>query len=175
MVPTGWELPFPSSLFAGGGAGQQPPQQQPQPAGPGEQQQQQQAGGDADPGAAAAAGSWAATAANLPQVMAAFSAAAWNIIGEEQPPRVRLRMWRFDADKPTALLAVLGSEQASGNLCMEVSDAVLCSGGRGCPRQREAACLRCCGGCNWRWDLCYLPVCCPWYQAACPEHAAVAG
>jgi hypothetical protein len=130
MVPTGWELPFPSSLFAGGGAGHQQ-QQQPQSAGPAsqQQQQQQQAGGDAaDPAAAAVAGSWAATAANLPQVMAAFSAAAWNIIGEEQPPRVRLRMWRFDADKPTALLAVLGQEQASGNLRMQVSDAVLCSG-----------------------------------------------
>lgn len=73
MVPTGWELPFPASLFAGGeqaaGAG---------PAGPGD----------------AASNSWAATAASLPQVMAAFSAAAWNIIGQEQPPRVRLRLWR---------------------------------------------------------------------------------
>ena len=73
MVPTGWELPFPASLFAGGeqaaGAG---------PAGPGD----------------AASNSWVATAASLPQVMAAFSAAAWNIIGQEQPPRVRLRLWR---------------------------------------------------------------------------------
>lgn len=72
MVPTGWELPFPSNLFAGG---------QPTAAGPG------QAGSDGG-------GGWAATAASLPQVMAAFSAAAWNIIGEEQPPRVRLRIWR---------------------------------------------------------------------------------
>lgn len=35
--------------------------------------------------------------ASLPHVMAAFSAAAWNIIGEEQPPRVRLRLWRWVA------------------------------------------------------------------------------
>lgn len=30
-----------------------------------------------------------------PQLMAAFSAAAWNILGEEQPPRVRLRLWKY--------------------------------------------------------------------------------
>ena len=72
MVPTGWELPFPASLFAGG---------------------EQPAGGGSGQGDAASS-SWAATAASLPQVMAAFSAAAWNIIGQEQPPRVRLRLWR---------------------------------------------------------------------------------
>lgn len=75
MVPTGWELPFPASLFTGG-------------------QAQGERGGGGGPGSGAAAGSWEATAASLPQVMAAFSAAAWNIIGEEQPPRVRLRLWR---------------------------------------------------------------------------------
>lgn len=53
--------------------------------------------------------------------MAAFSAAAWNIIGDEQPPRVRLKLWRFDAGKPTAPL------EAGGNLRLQISDAVLCS------------------------------------------------
>lgn len=120
MVPTGWELPFPSSLFSGGqqqGAGAAAA------AGPG----QVGVGGIEGSGG----GGWAATDASLPQVMAAFSAAAWNIIGEEQPPRVRLRMWRFDAARPAALLAVLGSERGSGNLKLQVSDAVLCSGGLG--------------------------------------------
>lgn len=115
MVPTGWELPFPSTLFSGG--------------------QQAAAGAAGGPGSqgqgpAEADSSWAATVASLPQVMAAFSAAAWNIIGEEQPPRVRLRMWRFDASKPTALLAVLGAEHPSSNLLLQIPDAVLCSGGR---------------------------------------------
>ena len=72
MVPTGWELPFPTSLFTGGAA---------PGAGTGQ-------GGSGD-------ASWAAAAASLPHVMAAFSAAAWNIIGEEQPPRVRLKLWRW--------------------------------------------------------------------------------
>lgn len=45
---------------------------------------------------------------------------------------------RFDVDKPTALLAVLGAEQGSGNLRLQISDAVLCSG------------APCCGGC-WAW------------------------
>lgn len=73
MVPTGWELPFPASLFAGG---------------------EQAAGGSPAAQGDPASNSWAATAATLPQVMAAFSAAAWNIIGQDQPPRVRLRLWR---------------------------------------------------------------------------------
>lgn len=73
MVSLGWELPFPSNLrepFAPGVTTDPlstdiwPPPQ-----------------GLGNP-------------ATLPQVMAAFSAAAWNIIGEEQPPRVRLRLWR---------------------------------------------------------------------------------
>ncbi|KAL4443318.1 hypothetical protein ABPG75_011055 [Micractinium tetrahymenae] len=118
MVPTGWELPFPSSLFSGG---QQAAAGTAGRGGGGLDGQghgQGPAGGDSG---------WAATAATLPQVMAAFSAAAWNIIGEEQPPRVRLRMWRFDASKPTALLAVLGAEQASSNLLLQIPDAVLCS------------------------------------------------
>eukprot|EP00887_Chlorella_sp_A99_P001076 scaffold14.g1076.t1 len=99
MVPTGWELPFPTSLFAGGPAG---------------------AAGAGAHGAGEA--NWAAAAAaSLPHVMAAFSAAAWNIIGEEQPPRVRLKLWRFDPAKPTAPLEI------GGNLRMQISDAVLCS------------------------------------------------
>jgi hypothetical protein len=109
MVPTGWELPFPSNLFSGGQAAP--------------------TGGSAAGGGAADAPGWAAAAASLPQVMAAFSAAAWNIIGEEQPPRVRLRIWRFDAARPTALLAVMGAERGSGNLRLQIPDAVLCSGG----------------------------------------------
>ena len=48
-----------------------------------------------------------------------------------QPPRVRLRLWRYDAVRPTALLAVLGSEEAGGNLRLQISDAVLCSGAVG--------------------------------------------
>lgn len=114
MVPTGWELPFPSNLFSGG-----------QPAGNSGDQGQ----GGAHSGGGGGGGSWAAATASLPQVMAAFSAAAWNIIGEEQPPRVRLRMWHFDAARPTTLLSVLGAEQSSGNLRLQISDAVLCSGG----------------------------------------------
>lgn len=117
MVPTGWELPFPSSLFSGA---QQAAAGTAAGGGPGSQGH----------GLADADSGWAATVASLPQVMAAFSAAAWNIIGEEQPPRVRLRMWRFDAAKPTALLAVLGAEQASSNLLLQIPDAVLCSGGQ---------------------------------------------
>jgi hypothetical protein len=35
---------------------------------------------------------------------------------------------RFDVDRPSALLAVLGSERSSGNLRLQISDAVLCSG-----------------------------------------------
>ena len=76
MVPTGWELPFPASLFTGGAGGGE------------------RGGGSGGAGADPAGQTWAAQAASLPQVMAAFSAAAWNIIGEEQPPRVRLRLWR---------------------------------------------------------------------------------
>jgi activator-of-BECN1-regulated-autophagy protein 1 len=78
MVPTGWELPFPSNLFSGSG----------------------QAGGGAGGGAAGngsgsrGGGDDPSGWGSLPQVMAAFSAAAWNIIGEEQPPRVRLRLWK---------------------------------------------------------------------------------
>jgi activator-of-BECN1-regulated-autophagy protein 1 len=56
-----------------------------------------------------------------PQLVAAINASVWNIIGEEQPPRVRLRLWRFDAGKPTGEL-----DERSG-LALQVSDAVLCS------------------------------------------------
>lgn len=97
MVPTGWELPFPPSLFSGGGETGTAP-------GP--------------PGGAS--GGWAGLP-TMPAVMAAFSAAAWNIIGEEQPPRVRLRLWRFDPGKPAAEL------ESSGALRLALCDAVLCS------------------------------------------------
>ena len=82
MVPLGWELPFPSNLqepFAPGAAAAAA------------------AAGDARQGEGwqpAAGGAGGANPASLPHIMAAFSAAAWNIIGEEQPPRVRLRLWR---------------------------------------------------------------------------------
>ncbi|KAL6767333.1 hypothetical protein ACKKBF_B34855 [Auxenochlorella protothecoides x Auxenochlorella symbiontica] len=56
--------------------------------------------------------------APLPQIMAVFSAVAWNIVGEEQPARVTLRLWSFDPARPTASLE---------DLRLQVPDAVLCS------------------------------------------------
>lgn len=55
------------------------------------------------------------------QLAAAYSASMWNILGEDQPPRVRLRLWRFDASKPAADL------ENRMALRMEIQDAVLCS------------------------------------------------
>ena len=55
------------------------------------------------------------------QLAAAYNASVWNIISEEQPPRVRLRLWRFDSSKPGAEL-----DEHCG-LRLEVLDAVLCS------------------------------------------------
>jgi activator-of-BECN1-regulated-autophagy protein 1 len=56
-----------------------------------------------------------------PQLMAAVNASMWNIIGEEQPPRVRLRLWAYDAAKPAAEL------EEGPALRLQVGDAVLCS------------------------------------------------
>ncbi|KAK2075732.1 hypothetical protein QBZ16_001473 [Prototheca wickerhamii] len=91
MVPLGWELPFPS-------ASDRPSVQ-----------------------VAARLGLRRAREGQPPllqHVLAAFSAAAWNFVGEEQPARVRLRVWRFDVDRPAAALA---SE------LFTIEDAVLCS------------------------------------------------
>lgn len=68
------------------------------------------------PGSPAAAGDGFAA-----QLAAAYNASVWNIISEEQPPRVRLRIWRFDPSKPGAEL-----DERCG-LRLEVLDAVLCS------------------------------------------------
>lgn len=68
------------------------------------------------PGSPAAAGDGFAA-----QLAAAYNASVWNIISEEQPPRVRLRMWRFDSSKPGVEL-----DERCG-LRLEVLDAVLCS------------------------------------------------
>jgi WD domain, G-beta repeat len=54
------------------------------------------------------------------QVNAAY-ANAWNLVSEEQPPRVLLRLWQFDATKPGAEF------NTDSNLRFEVPDAVLCS------------------------------------------------
>ena len=55
---------------------------------------------------------------------------------------------RFDADKPTALLAVMGQEAASGNLLLQIGDAVLCSemGVHFSPDGRLLACTTACRG-----------------------------
>ena len=55
------------------------------------------------------------------QLAAAYNASMWNLIGEEQPPRVRLRLWHFDAGHPATELV---PERA---LKLEILDAVLCS------------------------------------------------
>jgi activator-of-BECN1-regulated-autophagy protein 1 len=57
----------------------------------------------------------------LAQVATAYSASMWNIVGEDQPPRVRLRLWNFDACKPTADLESCNAQK------LEINDAVLCS------------------------------------------------
>lgn len=57
----------------------------------------------------------------LAQVATAYSASMWNIVGEDQPPRVRLRLWNFDASKPTADLESCNAQK------LEINDAVLCS------------------------------------------------
>jgi hypothetical protein len=57
---------------------------------------------------------------NAAQVNAAY-ANAWNIVSEEQPPRVLLRLWKFDSSKPSAEFNV------EHGLRFEVPDAVLCS------------------------------------------------
>lgn len=55
---------------------------------------------------------------------------------------------RFDADKPTALLAVMGQEASSGNLQLQIGDAVLCSemGVHFSPDGRFLACTTACRG-----------------------------
>ena len=56
-----------------------------------------------------------------PNFETAYNASVWNILGEEQPPRVRLRLFQFDPSKPAAEL----NEEEGVKLC--ISDAVLCS------------------------------------------------
>lgn len=48
-------------------------------------------------------------------------ASVWNILGEDQPPRVRLRIWTFNTNKVESNL------ESGDRLLLEVSDAVLCS------------------------------------------------
>lgn len=48
-------------------------------------------------------------------------ASVWNILGEDQPPRVRLRVWSFNTNKVESNL------ENGDRLLLEVSDAVLCS------------------------------------------------
>jgi len=55
------------------------------------------------------------------QLAAANYANVWSILGEEQPPRVRLKLWRFDEGKSSAAL------DETCALRLNVPDAVLCS------------------------------------------------
>jgi activating molecule in BECN1-regulated autophagy protein 1 len=55
------------------------------------------------------------------RLAATYNASVWNILGEEQPPRVRLRLFDFDVSKPSAEL-----DEERG-VRLRVSDAVLCS------------------------------------------------
>lgn len=48
-------------------------------------------------------------------------ASVWNILGEDQPPRVRLRIWSFNTNKVESNL------ESGDRLLLEVTDAVLCS------------------------------------------------
>lgn len=100
MVPIGREVPFPA-LVPG------PP---PAPGSP-----------VAAAAAVAAAGGAAPADGYAAQLAAAYNDTVWNVYSEEQPPRVRLRLWAFDPDKPGAELC-----ERRGVL-LQVNDAVLCS------------------------------------------------
>lgn len=52
---------------------------------------------------------------------AIYNASVWNILGEEQPPRVHLRLFHFDPMKPSAEL------DEEGGVRLSIPDAVLCS------------------------------------------------
>lgn len=96
MVPVGWEVPFPAA----------PPRNT-----RGQQGEEHEV----------AEGGSGNLAAQLAAANYANYASVWNILGEEQPPRVRLRLWHFDAAKASTEL------DDARALRMTVSDAVLCS------------------------------------------------
>lgn len=114
LIPTGWELPFPANYFTS--------MTNHLPAVPGRRNSTSLPFNPPPSGSASpplAVGQSNLHPGAVPQVLAAFSAAAWNIIGEEQPPRVRLKFWSFDTSKPGALL--------ESGLRAQIPDAVLCS------------------------------------------------
>lgn len=122
MVPIGREVPFPALVpsrppapptAAAAGAGTSTETTAALPRG--------HALGTTDLSAAFnAGGGGLANQFNAAQVNAAY-ATAWNIVSEEQPPRVLLRLWQFDSSKPGAEFEV------DNGLRFEVPDAVLCS------------------------------------------------
>ena len=106
MVPLGWEVPFPSSMQPNGGMlgmpiapitlslANVPPGDMNRVMAQVQQQRQQQ--------------------------QATYSS-VWNIIGEDQPPRVWIRIWSFDAKKADRYL------EDRNRLLLSIPDAVLCS------------------------------------------------
>jgi activating molecule in BECN1-regulated autophagy protein 1 len=101
MVPLGWEVPFPSAVRT-------------------------LAGDNAFPRTELEAGSL--NVADLqpgqiigPSTSGATYTSVWNIIGEDQPPRVWLRLWSFDTNKFDSNL------EDSSDLLLSIQDAVLCS------------------------------------------------
>ena len=120
MVPIGREVPFPALLPTIAAHHHHQQQQAHQ------QQQQQQAHATELPhqaGTMRPGGRLRAPTADdfITQLATAYNTSLWNLIGEEQPPRVRLRLWNFDCSKPAAEF-----DEGFG-VRLEMQDAVLCS------------------------------------------------
>lgn len=96
MVPLGWEVPFPSAV--------RPVVNLPGVAPPPPDAGQSN---ESEPGQGA-------------QLAAATYNSLWNIIGEDQPPRVWLRIWSFNSHKHANYLE-------GDKLLLSIQDAVLCS------------------------------------------------
>lgn len=100
MVPLGWEVPFPSAVRT-------------------------LAGDHSFPRAIMDEGNIANVDLLQGQTISTTSGttytSVWNIIGEDQPPRVWLRVWSYDSSKFDSNL------EDSSRLLLSIQDAVLCS------------------------------------------------